>query len=139
MWHHHGHHITQMTLSLASHDANGVTNCPFAFLRSRWLKLGTTWHFWSWDTNGAFVGIMTLMESSLASDDASGIINGTTEFLRSRQSICGTTWLFWSFDTIGTIMSITWYQWHCYWYLKMSTESPRAQMHSLGQDNFNDV
>ena len=47
-----------LTLMLVSCYANSVVSGTIAFLRSRQLKWGVTWLFWSYDTNGAGIGLM---------------------------------------------------------------------------------
>ena len=52
------HDCCSLTLMLVSCYTNSVVSGTIAFLRSRQLKWGVTWLFWSCDTSGAGIGLM---------------------------------------------------------------------------------
>ena len=58
-------HVTPLVLASAPDNSNGIVNDTIAFLRSRCLKWGATWCFWSSDA------------TDKASHDINGIVNGT--------------------------------------------------------------
>ena len=92
-WHHQWHHcislvkVTKMGCNIGTGAGNiccqTIKNYTIAFLRSRKLKWGATWHFGNW---------VPLALTSM-SNHANSIINGTIAFLRISQLKWG-IWLF---------------------------------------------
>ena len=74
----------------ASCYANGIVNSTIAFIRSSWLKQGTTWHF----------GHLTLLVLVSVSHDANDIMSSTLQFIGSWWSKWGATWLLRPCDAI---------------------------------------
>ena len=97
-------HMMPLSLELVSHDANSTINDTIAFLRSSWLKWGTSQLFGPCDATGTM------------SYDASSIINGSIAFLRSSWLIWSATWLIGHEDTTDTGTGVRWWQWHHQWH-----------------------
>ena len=110
-------YLIPLVLASVSLDANGITNDTIALLKSSWSKWAVTWPF----------GHVTSFTPVAASCDADGIINCTITFLRSRQSNWEAIWLFWSCDAFWP---------HHYMMPMVSSVAP---LHSLGQDDLNEV
>ena len=97
-----------MTFRLLMHGARNIINGTIPLVRSRWLKGDATWHFWSCNAIGTYIGIMWCQWCHQW--------HHYIYLVKIFAWLWGAPWLFWSGDPIGTSVGITWYQWHCKWH-----------------------
>ena len=140
-----------MPLAPVSCDAGGIINGTIAFLRSRLLKLGATWPFWS----------MMPLAQVLASCNVYGIMNAPLHSLGqdTQNEVqlefvvlwCHCHWLWGHMMPMAPSHSsgdgnqiemeldifVKWCLWHQHY--KMSMESSVALLHSWDQDDQNEV
>ena len=102
-------HLMPLVLASASHASNAISSGIITFLRLRQLKWGATLLFWSCDVHG--------------------VISGTIAFLTSVRI---------EMKYIMTVFG-QWYHWHWWWHHMIPTVLPLWLLHSLGQDDWNEV